>query len=77
VSLKRTLAMQREKATSMESELVNCKEFSSNIILTNRSQQLQTYGHSITNRIEELTKLVGHATIYESRVKNRQHDCYM
>jgi len=63
VSLKRTLAIQKEKAKDIETQLIKCKEFSSNIILTNETEQLLTYTNSITNRGQELMKLVQPASI--------------
>ena len=63
VSLKRTLAIQKEKAKDIETQLIKCKEFSSNIILTNETEQLLTYTNSITNRGQELIKLVQPASI--------------
>ena len=55
--------MQKEKARRMETELTNCKEFSNNIILTNKTQQLLTYANSIVNRGQKLLKLVEPASI--------------
>ena len=62
-SLKKTLAMQKENAKFMESQLVSCTEFSDDAISTNRRQQLLTYKNSIIDRVEDLTKQVEHASI--------------
>ena len=63
VSLKKTLAMQKENAKFMESQLVSCMEFSDDAISTNRRRQLLTYKNSIIDRVEDLTKQVEHASI--------------
>ena len=63
MSLKKTLAMQKENAKFMESHLVSCTEFSDDAISTNRIQQLLTYKNSIIDRVEDLTKQVEHASI--------------
>ena len=62
-SLKKTLAMQKENAKFMESQLVSCTEFSDDAISTNRRRQLLTYKNSIIDRVEDLTKQVEHASI--------------
>ena len=62
-SLKKTLAMQKENAKLMESQLVSCTEFSDDATSTNRRQHLLTYKKSIINRVEDLTKQVEHASI--------------
>ena len=62
-SLKKTLAMQKENAKFMESQLVSCSEFSDDAISTNRRRQLLTYKNSIIDRVEDLTKQVEHASI--------------
>ena len=62
-SLKKTLAMQKENAKCMESQLVSCVEFSNDAISTNRTRQLLTYKNSIIDRVEDLTKQVEHASI--------------
>ena len=62
-SLKKTLAMQKENAKFMESQLVSCTEFSDDAISTNRRRQLLTYKNSIIDRIEDLTKQVEYASI--------------
>ena len=62
-SLKKTLAMQKENAKLMESQLVSCVEFSNDAISTNRTRQLLTYKNSIIDRVEDLTKQVEHASI--------------
>ena len=61
MSLKKTLAIQKENVKFMESQLVSCVEFSNDAISTNRTQQL--YKNSIINRVEDLTKQVEHASI--------------
>ena len=63
MSLKKTLAMQKENANFMESQLVSCVEFSNDAISTNRTRQLLTYKNSIIDRVEDLTKQVEHASI--------------
>ena len=63
MSLKNTLAMHKEKARQIETQLVTCKEFSNNIILTNQTPQLLTCANSVINRGQELTKLVGPVSI--------------
>ena len=63
MSLKKTLAMQKENAKFMESQLVSCVEFSNDAISTNRTRQLLTYKNSIIDRVEDLTKQVEHASI--------------
>ena len=63
MSLKKTLAMQKENGKFMESQLVSCVEFSDDAISTNRRQQLLTYKNSIIDRVEDLTKQVEHASI--------------
>ena len=62
-SLKKTLAMQKENAKFMESQLVSCTEFSDDAISTNRTRQLLTYKNSIIDRVEDLTKQVEHFSI--------------
>ena len=62
-SLKKTLAMQKEHAKLLESQLVSCTEFSDDAISTNRRRQLLTYKNSIVDRVEDLTKQVEHASI--------------
>ena len=62
-SLKKTLAMQKENAKFMESQLVSCSEFSDDAISTNRRRQLLTYKNSIIDRVEDLTKQMEHASI--------------
>ena len=63
ISLKKTLAMQKENAKFMESQLVSCVEFSNDAISTNRTRQLLTYKNSIIDRVEDLTKQVEHASV--------------
>ena len=63
MSLKKSLAMQKENGKFMESQLVSCVEFSDDAISTNRKQQLLTYKNSIIDRVEDLTKQVEHASI--------------
>ena len=63
MSLKKTLAIQKENAKFMESQLVSCVEFSDDAISTNRTRQLLTYKNSIIDRVEDLTKQVEHASI--------------
>ena len=63
MSLKKTLAMQKENRKFMERQLVSCVEFSDDAISTNRRQQLLTYKNSIIDRVEDLTKQVEHASI--------------
>ena len=63
MSFKKTLAMQKDNAMFMESQLVSCVEFSNDAILTNRTRQLLTYKNSIIDRVEDLTKQVEHASI--------------
>jgi len=62
-SLKKALAMQKENAVLMESQLVSCEEFSNDAISTNRTQHLLRYKNSIINRVEDLRKQVAHAKI--------------
>ena len=62
-SLKKTLAMQKENVKFMESQLLNCVEFSNHAISTNRTRQLLAYKNSIIDRVEDLTKQVEHASI--------------
>ena len=62
-SLKKTLAMLKENAKCMESQLVSCVEFSNDAISTNRTRQLLTYKNSIIDRVENLTRQVEHASI--------------
>ena len=63
MSLKKTLAMQKENAKFIESQLMSCVEFSNDAISTNRTRQLLTYKNSIIDRVEDLTKQVEHASI--------------
>ena len=63
MSLKKSLAMQKENGKFMESQLVSCVEFSDDAISTNRRRQLLTYKNSIIDRVEDLTKQVEHASI--------------
>ena len=63
MSLKKTLAMQKENRKFMESQLVSCMEFSDDAISANRRRQLLTYKNSIIDRVEDLTKQVEHASI--------------
>ena len=63
MSLKKTLAMQKENARLIESQLVSCREFSNDAISTNTTQHLLTYKDSIFKRVEDLTKQVKHASI--------------
>ena len=63
MSLKKTLAMQKENAKFMEGQIVSCTEFSDDAISTNRRRQLLTYKNSIIDRVEDLTKQVEHASI--------------
>ena len=63
MSLKKTLAMQKENVKFMESQLVSCMEFSNDAISTNRTRQLLTYKNSIIDRVEDLTKQMEHASI--------------
>ena len=63
MSLKKTLAMQKDNAKFMESQLVSCVEFSNDAISTNRTRKLLTYKNSIIDRVEDLTKQVEHASI--------------
>ena len=67
MSLKKTLAMQKDNAKFMESQLVSCMEFSNDAISTNRTRQLLTYKNSIIDRVEDLTKQVEHAIDPECR----------
>jgi len=62
-SLKKTLAIQKENAVLMESQLVSCEEFSNDAISTNGIQHLLRYKNSIINRVEDLRKQVVHAKI--------------
>ena len=63
MSLKKTLAMQKDNAKFMENQLVSCVEFSNDAVSTNRTRQLLTYKNSIIDRVEDLTKQVEHASI--------------
>ena len=63
MSLKKTLAIQKENAKFIESQLASCVEFSNDAISTNRTRQLLTYKNSIIDRVEDLTKQVEHASI--------------
>ena len=63
MSLKKTLAMQKETAKLIESQLVSCKEFSNDAISTNSTRRLLAYKNSIIDRVEDLTKQVEHASI--------------
>ena len=63
MSLKKSLAMQKENKKFMESQLVSCVEFFDDAISTNRRRQLLTYKNSIIDRVEDLTKQVEHASI--------------
>ena len=51
-SFKKTLAVQKESAKFVESQLVHCNEFSVRIITANRTQQLLTYLATNGLRIE-------------------------
>ena len=59
-SLKKTLAMQKENGRFIEAQLASCVEFSDDAISPNRRQQLLTYKNLINDRVEDLTKQVGH-----------------
>jgi len=63
MSLKKRLAIQKENAVLMESQLVSCVEFSNDAISTNRAQHLLRYKNSIIDRVENLRKQVSHAKI--------------
>ncbi|XP_065919890.1 E3 ubiquitin-protein ligase TRIM71-like [Dysidea avara] len=62
-SLKKTLAVQRESAKFVESQLVSCVEFSQRIVIVNRTRQLLTYNKWIENRVVDLTKQVEHTSL--------------
>ncbi|XP_065886762.1 E3 ubiquitin-protein ligase TRIM71-like [Dysidea avara] len=62
-SLKKTLAVQKESAKFVESQLVSCDEFSNKIVTVNRTRQLLTYNKWIENRVDELTKQVEHTSL--------------
>ena len=63
ISMKETLAKQKDTARLIESHLVSCKEFSTDIISTSRTRQLLAYKNLIIDRVEDLTKQVEHASI--------------
>ena len=63
MSFKKTLSIQKEHAKCMESQLINCEEFSIDAISINRTRQLLVYKNMIIDRVEDLTKQVGQANI--------------
>ena len=63
ISLKETLAKQKDTARLIESHLVSCTEFSNDIISTSRTRQLLAYKNLIIDRVEDLTKQLEHASI--------------
>jgi len=63
MSFKETLAMQKENAKFMESQLVSCEEFSDDAISTNRTRQLLAHKNLIIDRMEDLIKQVEQANI--------------
>ncbi|XP_065888508.1 E3 ubiquitin-protein ligase TRIM71-like [Dysidea avara] len=62
-SFKKTLAVQRESAKFVESQLVSCDEFSHKIVTVNRTRQLLTYKKWIEKRVDEVTKQVEHTSL--------------
>ena len=62
-SFKKTLAVQKESAKFVESQLVSCDEFSNKIVTVNRTRQLLTYNKWIENRVDEVTKQVEHTSL--------------
>ncbi|XP_065889182.1 E3 ubiquitin-protein ligase TRIM71-like [Dysidea avara] len=63
ISFKKTLAVQKESAKFVESQLVSCDEFCHKIVTVNRTRQLLTYNKWIENRVDELTKQVEHTSL--------------
>ena len=61
-SLQKTLAMEKETAKLIETQLVSCEEFYTDVISTNVTSQLLIHRNSITDRVEDLTKQVKHAS---------------
>ena len=62
-SFKKTLAVQKENAKFVESQLVSCDEFCHKIVTVNRTRQLLTYNKWIENRVDEVTKQVEHTSL--------------
>ena len=62
-SFKKTLAVQKESAKFVESQLMSCDEISHKIITVNRTRQLLTYNKWIENRVDEVTKQVEHTSL--------------
>ena len=62
-SFKKTLAVQKENIKLLESQLVSCDEFSERIVTVKRTKQLLKYNKWIRNRVDELTKKVGHTSL--------------
>ncbi|XP_065886758.1 E3 ubiquitin-protein ligase TRIM71-like [Dysidea avara] len=62
-SFKKTLAVQKEHAKFVESQLVSCNEFCHKIVTVNRTRQLLTYNKWIENRVDEVTKQVEHTSL--------------
>ncbi|XP_065889178.1 E3 ubiquitin-protein ligase TRIM71-like isoform X2 [Dysidea avara] len=63
ISFKKTLAVQKESAKFLETQLVSCDEFCHKIVTVNRTRQLLTYNKWIENRVDELTKQVEHTRL--------------
>ena len=70
-SLKMTLALQKERIESLESQMVVCHEFSNKLVIADRTQQLLTYDDWIFGRADYLTKQVEH--INNDPVRNADH----
>ena len=62
-SFKKTLAVQKENAKFLESQLVSSDEFTERLVTVNRTRQLLTYNKWIENRVDELTKQVEHTSL--------------
>ena len=62
-SLKKKLAMQKQNAQFMESQLVDCEGFSDDAISVNRTRQLLTCKDAIIDRVEDLMKQVEHTSV--------------
>ena len=62
-SFKKTLAMQKDAAKLIETQLLSCANFYDDGISTHRRRQLLTHKNSIDDRVEDLTKQVKHASI--------------
>ena len=64
MSFKEALIMQKENAKFMEGQLMRCKDFSDNAILTNLPQHLLTCRDLIIARVEDLTKQAENTSIH-------------